>query len=442
MSHLIEKFFEFIRTDVWRIRSNELPRPKSFAIRYLRIILLAARGFNEDKIYLRASALTFYSLLSIVPVVAMIFGIAKGFGFEKLFEKQLFDKFPGQEEVLTKVVDFSQSLLATTKGGMIAGIGLAALFWTIIRVLGNIESSFNDIWGIKESRPMGRKFADYLSIMMICPLLFILSSSATVFITTQVTLITEHVALLGYFRSLIFFMLKLLPYCMVWGLFTFLYIFIPNTKVNFSSGLLAGVTAGTIYLVSQWSYITFQVGMAKYNAIYGSFAALPLFLIWLQISWLIVLFGAEVSFAHQNVDTYELEPDCLQASPYFKALLSLEIAHLVIKNFLSVNRPLTASTISHALEIPIRLVRELIHNLVNGGVLSAIKTDMERQTAYQPAIDINLLDIQFVLNSLVHSGLEDLPVAETKSLKVLFDALKGLKQTIENSSNNLLLKDI
>ena len=289
---------------------------------------------------------------------------------------------------------------------------------------------------------MGRKFADYLSIMMICPLLFILSSSATVFITTQVTLITEHVALLGYFRSLIFFMLKLLPYCMAWGLFTFLYIFIPNTKVNFSSGLLAGVTAGTIYQVAQWAYITFQVGMAKYNAIYGSFAALPLFLIWLQISWLIVLFGAEVSFAHQNVDTYELEPDCLQASPYFKALLSLEIAHLVIKNFLSVNRPLTASTISHALEIPIRLVRELIHNLVNGGVLSAIKTDMERQTAYQPAIDINLLDIQFVLNSLVHSGLEDLPVAETKSLKVLIDALKGLKQTIENSSNNLLLKDI
>ena len=290
------KITNFIKTDIWRIRVRNLPRRKSFFIKQLRILLLAIRGFHGDKCPLQASALTFYSILSVVPVVAMAFGVAKGFGFQKLLEKQLLEKFPGQEEVMMQVVNFALSLLENTKGGMIAGIGVAVLLWTVIKVLSNIERSFNTIWEIKKSRTFGRKFSDYLSIMLISPILVIMSSSVTVFITTQVTLITEKIALLGIFSSLIFFILKLLPYCLVWILFTFIYILMPNTKVNFSSGFIAGVFAGTIFQLAQWAYIYFQVGVAKYNAIYGSFAALPLFLVWLQLSWLIVLLGAEISF--------------------------------------------------------------------------------------------------------------------------------------------------
>jgi len=309
------KFIAFFKTDIWRIRLRDLPRRKAFAIKQLRILFLTLHGFSYDKCPLRASALTFYSLLSIVPVAALAFGIAKGFGFAKRLETLLYEKLPGQEDVLTQVIAFANSLLENTKGGVIAGIGIAVLFWSLIKVLSHIESSFNAIWEIKKHRSIGRKISDYLSIALICPILVIMSSSVTVFITTQIKHITEKVALLGMFSPIIFFFLKLLPYGLIWILFTTIYIFMPNTRVNFSSGIIAGVFAGTLYQIVQWAYINFQVLVAKYNAIYGSFAALPLFLIWLQISWLIVLFGAEISFSYQNVHTHEFDPMARKITP-------------------------------------------------------------------------------------------------------------------------------
>ena len=436
------KIIQFIKTDIWRIRSKDLPRVKSFFIKQLRIFLLALRGFDEDKCQLRASALTFYSLLSIVPVAAMAFGIAKGFGFEALLEKQLLGKFPGQGEVMIQVVNFARTLLDNTKGGMIAGIGVAVLFWTVIKVLGNIERSFNDIWGIKEPRTIVRKFSDYLSIMLICPILVIMSSSITVFITTQVTLITEKIALIGFFSPAISFALRLLPYCVIWVLFTFIYTFMPNTKVNFKSGIWAGIIAGTIYQVAQWGYIAFQVGVTKYNAIYGSFAALPLFLVWLQLGWLIVFFGAEISFAHQNVDTYEFEPECLRISYSFKRMLSLLTTNLLIANFSKGAKPLTATQISHSLEIPIRLVRQILYELTESGIASETKTDGYKELAFQPARDTNLLTIKYVIDALEQRGVDSIPVMQTKELTVLSKSLEAFRDTIERSPANKLLKDI
>ena len=153
---MIAKMTRFIKTDIWRIRSRELTWIKSLWIRLLRIILLSARGFDEDKCFFRASALTFYSLLSIVPVLAMAFGLAKGFGLEKAFEKQVFERFQGQEEIIAWILNFAHSLLENTKGGLIAGVGILFLFWAIIRVLGNIENSFNHIWGIRKPRSFPR----------------------------------------------------------------------------------------------------------------------------------------------------------------------------------------------------------------------------------------------------------------------------------------------
>ena len=438
----LPRFIDFIAGDIWRIRLEDLPRKKSFFIKQLRIFLLSARGFDEDKCLLRASALTFYSLISIVPVAAMAFGIAKGFGFEKLLEKQLMNQFSGQEEVLTTVISFANSLLANTKGGLLAGVGIMVLFWAVIKVLGNIEYSFNDIWGIKEGRTLGRKFSDYLSVMLLCPILMILASSVTVFITTQITLITAKVALLGMFSSIIFFVLKLLPYCLIWVLFTFLYIFMPNTKINFKSGILAGIIAGTLYQLVQWGYIIFQVGAAKYNAIYGSFAALPLFLIWLQLSWLIVLFGAEFSFAHQNVDTYEFEPDSLNISDHFKKLLSLQTCHVLVKNFAEGKRPLTATEISRRLEIPIRLVHQILYDLVECGIVSDTQTEEYKELAYQPARDINTLTIKFVVESLEDRGIDDIPVARTAGSKVISETLQAFRDEVEKSRVDKLLRDI
>jgi membrane protein len=436
------KLINFIRTDIWRVRAKDLPRTRYFLVKQLRILILTVRGFRKNKCPLSASALTFYSVLSIVPVVAMAFGIAKGFGFQKLLEKQLLEKFQGQEEVMNRVVAFAHSLLENTKGGIIAGIGVVFLLWTVIKLLSNIERSFNDIWEVKTHRTYGRKFSDYLSIMLVSPILFILSSSATVFITTQITVITQKVALIGMFSPVIFIMLKVIPYGLIWILFTFMYILMPNTKVNFSSGLIAGVIAGTIYQIAQWAYITFQVGMARYNAIYGSFAALPLFLIWIQLSWLVVLFGAEISFAYQYVDTYDFEPDCRLIRPSFKRLLSLQISRLVICRFFNAEPPISAIDISKTLETPIRLVQQILDELVEAGILSDTEAQKNKERSYQPARDINTITISAVIKALDQKGVENIPVAQTAELSHLSEALKTLNQEIEKSSANRLLKDI
>ena len=438
----VPKGISFIRRDVWRIRRTNLPPGKSFFLTLIRVVILSIRGFNEDKCQLRASALTFFSLISIVPVAAMAFGIAKGFGFEKMLEAQLRVKLAGQEEVLDNVIQFSHSLLESAKGGVLAGVGLIVLFWAVIKVLGQIEDSLNDIWGIKERRSLGRKFSDYLSLMLVCPVLVILSSSVTVFVTTQVTLILDKIAILGAFSSIVFFLLKLLPYCLLWGLFTFLFIFMPNTKVRFTSGLLAGIITGTIFQIVQWGYITFQIGAAKYNAIYGSFAAIPLFLAWMQLSWLIVLYGAELSFAHQNVDTYEFEPDALQASRRLKKLLSLQIAQHVIKNFARGGAPLTAQRISHELEIPIRLVNEILFELVQGGLFTTSVAEGDGERGYQPACDIHLLTIQYVIETLELRGLNTIPFASSPEFSVLSEAMDAFGKAIESLPENRLLKDV
>ncbi|MFC1807117.1 YhjD/YihY/BrkB family envelope integrity protein [Candidatus Omnitrophota bacterium] len=439
---MIGKIIDFFKTGIWRIPSRKLSPVKSFMIKQLRIVILALRGFDEDKCNLRASALTFYSLLSIVPVAAMIFGIAKGFGFERLLEKQLLEKMHGHEEIVTNVIAFSKSLLENTKGGAIAGIGIAILFWSILKVLGNIEISFNEIWGIKKPRTIGRKLSDYLSIMLLCPVLLIMSSSLTVFVTTQITLITAKISLLGAISPVIFFALKFLPYCTLWILFTFIYIFMPNTKVSFKSGLMAGILAGTIYQIVQWGYINFQLGAARYNAIYGSFAALPLFLIWVQLSWLVVLLGAEISFACQNVDTYEFEPDCLRISYSFKKLVTLGIAHSIVRSFCLKEEPLTAEDISHNMDIPIRLVRQILFELVESKVISEVRPSESKVPSYQPALDINEITIESIINAIEARGSNNLPISETEGFKKISESLQTFSASVHKLPANLLLKDI
>jgi len=437
------KAINFIRVDIWRIRAKDISRTRYFFIKQLRIFLLATRKFAKDKCPLRASALTFYSILSIVPIVAMAFGIAKGFGFQMFLEEQLLEKFPGQEEVMNRVVTFAHSLLENTRGGMIAGIGIVFLLWTVIKLLSHIELSFNDIWYVKKSRTYGRKFSDYLSIMLISPILFFLSSSVTVFITTQITVITQKVALIGMLSPAIFFMLKLIPYCLIWILFIFMYILMPNIKVNFSSGLIAGVISGTIFQIVQWAYVDFQVWMTKYNAIYGSFTVLPLFLIWIQLSWMIVLFGSEISSARQYVDTYDFEPDRRSISTAFKKLLSLNITYLIISTFSKGEMPLTASNISQTLEIPIRLVQEILDELVEIDILSNTeRKDNNKEVFYQPARSINLITIKSVIEAMEQKGVNNIPIAQTAELTSLSNALKTMNDEFEKSPANRLLKDI
>jgi membrane protein len=440
----IPRAIAFVTTGVWRIRLEDLPFGKSFLIKQLRIIILSIRGFDEDKCIIRASSLTFYTLLSIVPVAAMLFGVAKGFGFEKKLKKELFERFPmeAQQEVLAKVIEFAESMLEATKGGLIAGIGLVVLFWSVIKVLSHIEVSLNDIWEIKENRSWGRKFSDYLAIMILSPLLILISSSATVFITSRITQLTNQIKLLGMISPLIFLSFKLIPYVLIWILFSIIYILMPNTKVNLKSGIVAGIVAGTIFQIFQWLYISFQVSTARYNAIYGSFAALPLFLMWVQISWWVVLFGAELSFASQNVETYEYEPDSSKVSHAFKKLLTLQVAHLLVRNFSRCEPPLIDSQISMRLEIPIRLLHQILYELVESGLFIETRTKDDNNFGYQPACDINKLAIMNILEAIEQNGTDGIPFAQTQELTVLSESLKQFSEEMENSPANKLLKDI
>jgi membrane protein len=448
---MLSKIIHFLTTDIWRLRLKNYPRKKSFFIRQLRIVVLAVRGYAEDKCKFRASALTFFTLLSIVPVIAMMFGIAKGFGLQEKIETQIVEsmagfegsvRIEGSEKMSDKIITFSNKLLGEAKGGPIAGIGVVFLLWAVIKLLSNIENSFNDIWGIKKPRSIGRKFSDYISMMLICPILLVMSSSATVIVSTQISQLILKLPLHASITSLILTALKLLPYCTIWVIFTFVFIFMPNTKVNWSSGILGGIVAGTMFQVAQLLYINFQVGLTKHNAVYGSFAALPFFLLWLQISWLVVLFGAEISFAHQNVDTYEFEPDCLNVSHKYKRKLSLLVTHLLVKNFCSCRRPLYAGEISQQLEIPVRLVRQILYELVECGILSEVKKEQDREVAYQPACDANVLTVKYVIDALESRGNTNIPVTDSSELGKLSECMETFSNILNESPANIALKEI
>ncbi|PLX15689.1 MAG: YihY/virulence factor BrkB family protein [Salinivirgaceae bacterium] len=442
VKQLANKTIGFVKEDVWRISFKDKPKYFKWLIMPLRVLLIAFRGFKEDKVSLRASALTFYSMLSVVPVVAMGFGIAKGFGFEKMLEKQLAENFADQQEVFNYILTFANSFLENTKGGVIAGIGIAVLFWTVMKVFGNIESSFNAIWQVYKPRVWFRKFSDYLTMMLIAPLLIILSTSANVFITTQISKITSEVALLGYFSPIIFFFVQLIPYVLFWFVLTLIYMVMPNTKVSFKSGFAAGVVAGTIFVFTQYLYIYFQVGVSKYNAIYGSFAALPLFLVWLQTSWLIVLFGAEISFSVQNVEKYEFDPDIQNLSPFSKKVLTLIVINLLSKRFTKGEEALTDKDISQQLEIPIKLVRDIIHLLIEANIVSEINTKNNKEKAYQPAQDINNMSISFVLKSLDHLGVDKILATDSAEKEQIEKLLSGFDDQILKGEGAKLVKDI
>ena len=441
-SHSIKNSLFFFKTGIWRVRKNEVGIFTWFGIRMLRIVLLTLRGFVENRCQMRASSLTFYSLLSIVPVMAMLFGVAKGFGFQKTLETEISKAFAAQGEVAVQVVTFANRLLENTRGGLVAGIGFAFLIWAVLKVLSNIEQSFNEIWGVQEPRTWVRKISDYLSLMILLPLFFVTSSAATVIVSGQIQIILDQVSLLGYLGPLVQVALRILPLVVIWIMFTLLYIFMPNTQVRFRSALVAGVAAGTAYQIFQMLYVTFQVGVARNNAIYGSFAALPLFLIWLQASWMIVLSGAELSFATQNVDTYEFEPDASMASPAFRKLLSLRIVNLLVEHFSPGEKPMDEESIAHGLGIPIRLLRQLLHDLVEAGVITTVRLGREKVFAYQPAFDPGRMTIVTVLERLDKRGMEDLPVIQSAQLDHLRDSMESFRMENHDSEANRLLKEV
>ena len=418
----------FVEHDVWHLPEQVSGGRRTFLLRLARIVVLAARGFAADALQMRASALTYYSLLSIVPAAALAFGIAKGFGLEAALEQALRERLAGQEEILDRVIGFARSLLAETKGGLVAGAGVALLLWSVIRLLNNIERSFNAIWGAAHARSPVRKLTDYLAIVSGAPLLRRIGSSAAVFISGRVT---DALAAIGVFEpvsGLVETALELIPFLFIWLLLTLLYLTMPNTSVSWRAGLAAGVVAGTLYQFLQFGYIQSQVGVSRYNAIYGSFAALPLFLIWVHLSWLIVLVGAEVSFAVDNAGDYARERAVGHAGHDRRRLLALALAAACSRHFLRGEPPPTAGDLADALDVPVRLVQGSLQVLAAGGVLAEVNDERRNVSAYQPARNpdgLTLVDVAAAYDRAARETDDDEGPARDEGTDLVPDAALG-----------------
>lgn len=436
---LFKQVTHFLNHKLWRVRIDKLDKKQGFFVKQLRIFSLAIKGFNEDKCLLKATALTYYTLFSIVPVIALAFAIAKGFGFQERLQADLLLKFNEQSTILNQAFMYADSLLQSTKGGVIAGVGVVLLLWSVMKLLGNIEDSFNEIWEIKKGRTWVRKITDYLSILLIAPIFLIISGALTVLLKTHVSTALSKVEILSPLNILV---MKFFALSLLWGLFTFLYMVLPNTKVSFKAAALGAVVSTLLFELVQWAYLTFQIGAVQYNAIYGSFAALPLFLIWIQYSWFIVLFGSELAFANQNVDHYELENDIVNISDRYKRVIALMIANLVIKNFNEGKTALTAMQISDKLDLPVRLTRLIIFEFTETGVFNEVKLSNDKDIGYQPGISDTKMTVKFVIDKLDERGVNRLPIENSKDLETVNRLMKDMDEALNNSKGNVLIKDL
>jgi len=434
----LQELKDFFEKDIWKISVKDKHPMFSFLVKQSRILFIAARGFYEDKIQLRASALSFYTLFSIVPILALIFGIAQGFGLQEYLRTILSEKFHEHQDLLVMLLGFVEKYLGRINEGFITGIGLLILFWSVMQVLGNIESSFNGIWRIKKSRMFTRKFTDYISLVIIAPVLLIVASSFNV---SRLESISESIPFLRYLDSVIKILVTVLSFTLIWFVFTLIYIVIPNTKVKFIPALIAGVIAGTMFQLLQWGYVNFQSLLSGYGAIYGTFAALPLFMIWLELSWLIVLLGAEISYAYQNAVHYELEAVGLHVSQKDKKNVLLLVTKKIIRNFVDGRPAMNASEIAMALSIPVRTVRDVIYILLNSKIIiETINQDM-REVSYQPAIDPSVISVSYVIDETDKLGHQVSFDHETPEKADISAIVESFYEDLRKSPKNVLLKD-
>jgi len=355
----------------------------------VHILASALKGFLDHSCLMRAPAMTFYTILSIVPLIAIVFGIAKGFGFEKILQEQLFKLLYDYESLASRMMESATTLLNTTRGGIIAGVGLIFLLWSVFKLLNTIENTVNDIWSVKKPRSLNRKIADYIAFMIICPALLIFSNAAIVLLASEVGNFISQSPTFSTIRPLVAISSEFVPFLCIYTLFMFVYMFMPNTKVNILSALFAGIIAGTFYILFHIIYIKFQIGISRANAIYGSFAALPLFFIWLQGSWLIMLFGVELTCAHQRfLSVKNLLSKANYISRFTEKVIALKIMVALTKEFISEPcSPKGIRWIASETGILPDYIEYVIEILRNAGLVSVVVVDDEQDILYQLGAD-------------------------------------------------------
>ncbi len=434
---MIKRIIDFITNDIWQKKESEFgSRKVRWGIRQLKILIFTARGVSEHGLIIRSAALTFYTLMSIVPIAALIFGVVKGFGMETNFNEYLYMQFPQYSTLIDNVIEFANKLLLRTRGGVVASVGFVVLLWSVMKVFGNIESAFNYIWEVRKPRSLARKFSDYITVVFVAPILWIISNSLAIYVRTHLAELSDSGAL-----DVLFSFVSLIS---MWLLFAFIYYVMPNTRVKIVGALIAGVIAGTVFQIFQVAYVYIQTQVSSYNAIYGSFAALPLFLIWLQSSWQILLFGAELSFAYQNVSRYEQEREAMHMSVDQRRKVMVAAMLTIVRHFMDNRGPVNSEDVASELDLPVRTVRDVVFALEKAGLVVSVRSDAdEKVNLYTPARDVHELTVYDVVSAVECSGSSSaININATAEAARVSGVIDRLQQTAFESPENVRLTDL
>ncbi|MBR4842559.1 MAG: YihY/virulence factor BrkB family protein [Bacteroidaceae bacterium] len=398
-----QKVRTFLTKDIWSFDLYQKGPLRRAIGNTVKVVVIAIRTFIDDKVMTRAAALTYSTLFAIVPILALIFAIARGFGFENIVTSLLQNGLIGQNDTVDTVMKFIDQYMQYVSSGAFIGIGLLFLLFSVYSLANGIEDNLNAIWHVKKARGMGRKITDYFSLLLLIPIGIICLSGLSVLVSSLLTRM-ENFQLLGWFVK---FIIKAIPFLVAGLILTGFYMFMPNTKVKFKYAIIPGIIAGCLFQALQNLYFQGQFSLSSYNAIYGGFAALPLFLLWCNISWSIVLFGCQLAYVSQNNDNFNYFKEPEKISRRHEDFYCLMVLALICKRFNKGLPALKMKEIVKKLQIPHRYVISSLDTLTDAGLLETVHAE-EREPAYVPSTDTQKLTVVNVLSAINCSGYCDL----------------------------------
>lgn len=407
----IKRIIYYLQVDIWRTPPTDRPPLSRLLNEVVKVVYLAVSFFTGKRVMTQAAALTYSSLLAIVPIMAVVFAIARGFGYSKYIEVWFRDALSSQPQVAEIIIGWVNSYLVHTKSGIFLGVGLLFMLYTVLMLVNNIEQTFNEIWQVKQPRSIFRTFTDYLAMFFLFPILIVISSGLSIFLATMASSLPDFLLLGPALRAA----LSLLPYVLMSALFIALYVFMPNTHVRVRSAVVPGILAGIAMQWLQFFYIHSQIWVTGYNAIYGSFAALPLFMLWVQISWTICLFGAVLCYASQNLEFFDYKTETGDISHRYQLMLSALIMGHVCRRFADGGKPFTAYDLRELTGIPIRIVNDLVYQLIDARLLIEISSDEKSESShFMPAESLSNLSLGVMTDRLEAKGRWriDLPISQ------------------------------
>ena len=405
---------------------------RSFSI--LRLIYSITDNFFTHQGPLRAAALTYTTVLSLIPFLAIAFSVLKGLGAQNAIEPLLKQIAGDSGEMISRIIAYVNN----TKMKSMGAIGLVMLIVTVVSLMDSIEEAFNAVWGVRETRSIQRRFSDYLSVVIVGPILLLAATSMTSSLQSQWVL--QWLIQNTYLGDAILLLFRFLPYLTVWVAMVFLYICIPNTRVRFASAVTGGIFAGTAWELAQWGYFHFQVGVANYNAIYGTLAAVPVFLVWIYTSWLIVLFGLEVVFAHQHSGHGFAANSSFRLTASAREQLAMALLVQISFHFQKGGDSPSAHFLADELNVPLLLLETVIDELLNLGYLV---TTSGTEPGLLPARDPSEVQVSDVIGAL--RGVATLQVS-APALQVAEDVVRqgwdGSRACLDGVTLRDLLKKV